>query len=292
MRGKFVLFKEKEGILRMKGDDGKEFDGIKVAEGTPVVSVIDGKEIKGTAPEALRRWDGGDITVLINDGKATHIAIGIKKVTDKTPDLVPENSEGKQIELRPRPESDRVPEKAADKVGQKRRMEWGKLVSFQDGVLRLKNKSGNVIEHKIPENAKASVWNNSTDTYQPKGAAEAFREAKEGTWIYVSDGAKPIYIGTRKGQSVGTFVSFKDDRLLLLGKNLGESFTKKYGNNLHFNKFADNVPVYESIDGGEYKLIGTANKSLGNVKEGTLVTVYAEGDDNITFIQIGVPKQQ
>ena len=77
---------------------------------------------------------------------------------------------------------------------------------------------------------------------------------------------------------------------MLLGKNLGESFTKKYGNNLHFNKFADNVPAYESIDGGEYKLIGTANKTLGNVKEGTLVTVHAEGDDNITFIQIGVPK--
>ena len=34
------------------------------------------------------------------------------------------------------------------------------------------------------------------------------------------------------------------------------------------------------------------SKTLGNVKEGTLVTVHAEGDDNITFIQIGVPKQQ
>jgi len=79
--------------------------------------------------------------------------------------------------------------------------------------------------------------------------------------------------------------------LLMLGKNLGESFTRKYGNNVHFNKFRLDVPVYESIDGGEYKLVeGTPGKILPNVKEGTLITVHGEGDDNITLIQIGEPK--
>ena len=86
-------------------------------------------------------------------------------------------------------------------------------------------------------------------------------------------------------------MSYKDNRLLVLGKNLGESFTKKYGNNVHFNKFREDVPLYESIDGGEYKLVeGTPGKILPNVKEGTLITVHGEGDDNITLIQIGEPK--
>ncbi len=75
-----------------------------------------------------------------------------------------------------------------------------------------------------------------------------------------------------------------------LGKNLGESFARKYGNNVRFNKFRDDVPAFESVDGGEYKSIGTANKVLASVKEGTVITIYGEGDNNITLVQIGVPK--
>jgi hypothetical protein len=91
----------------------------------------------------------------------------------------------------------------------------------------------------------------------------------------------------------GRFVSFKDGRLLILGKNLGESFTKKYGDRVHFNKFREDVPVYESIDGGEYELVaGTSSEILGKVREGTNITIHGEGDDNITLIQIGVPKKQ
>ena len=81
-------------------------------------------------------------------------------------------------------------------------------------------------------------------------------------------------------------------RLLMLGTNLPENFTKRYGNTLPYNRFRDDVPAYESIDGGEYQLIGTANKILGDVKEGTVLTIHGEGDDNITFVQIGVPKNK
>jgi len=101
-----------------------------------------------------------------------------------------------------------------------------------------------------------------------------------------------IRIGAGKDQVTGTFVSFKDSRLLAIGTNLPESFTKKYGTTLQYNKFRDDVPVHESVDGGEYKLIGTANKMLGSVKEGTVITVHGEGDDNITLVQLGVPKKK
>ena len=59
-----------------------------------------------------------------------------------------------------------------------------------------------------------------------------------------------------------------------------------------YNRFRDDVPVYESVDGGEFKLIGTANKVLAEIKEGTVLNVHGEGDDNITRIEIGTPKKK
>ncbi|CAN5467001.1 hypothetical protein BH11PLA2_BH11PLA2_20850 [soil metagenome] len=171
--------------------------------------------------------------------------------------------------------------------------ERGKFVAFKDGILSINANSGATLENKIPENTKVSVWNDTESTFKPVATAEALAQAKPGTWMVVSVSNQnvSIRIGAKKRQTTGTFVSFKDERLLMLGKNLGESFTKKYGNNVHFNKFRKDVPVYESIDGGEYKLVeGTPGKILPNVKEGTLVTVHGEGDDNITLIQVGEHK--
>jgi len=181
------------------------------------------------------------------------------------------------------------PKKAAPKEKQER----GRFVAFKDGILSINANSGATLENKIPENTKVSVWNDKENTFKPVATAETLAQTKPGTWmvVSVSDQNVSIRIGARKGMTIGTFVSFKNDRLLMLGKNLGESFTKKYGNNVHFNKFRENVPVYESIDGGEFKLVeGTPGKILPNVKEGTLITVHGEGDDNITLIQIGEPK--
>lgn len=169
---------------------------------------------------------------------------------------------------------------------------WGKYVSFTDGTLTIQANSGAMIENKIREATKALVWNTEENAYKPAPTTDALKQAKPGTWMVVGESAGLIRIGARKGRTVGTFISFKNERLLLLGKDLGESYTKKYGNNLHMNKFRDDVPAYESIDGGEYKLVGTANKVLPQVKEGTTLTVYGEGDDNITRIDIGIPRKQ
>ena len=104
----------------------------------------------------------------------------------------------------------------------------------------------------------------------------------------VTAGRTLIRVGARKERIVGTFVSFKEDRLLILGTALPEAFTKRYGNTLHFNKFAEGVPVYESVDGGEFKLVGIAETILPTVKEGTVLAVYGEGDDNNNRIELGV----
>jgi len=122
------------------------------------------------------------------------------------------------------------------------------------------------------------------------GTAAALNQVTTGTYVMVGDKRAYIRIGARQDRVVGAFVSFKNNRLLTLGKNLPEAFIKRYGSSLLYNKFRDDVPVYESVDGGEYKLIGTADRVLPEVKEGTILTVQGEGDDNITLIQIGTPK--
>jgi len=177
-------------------------------------------------------------------------------------------------------------------IDQKEKGGRGKFVSFKDGALILESNSGVLqVWSKIPDNSKTFKWDHEASKYEPvENTTAALTQVKAGTWVTVGDGKATIRIGAKKGQVTGTFVSYKDGRLLMIGKDLGESYTRKYGNNLHFNKFRDDVPIYESVDGGEYKMIGTANKLLGNVKEGTVLTVHGEGDDNITRVEMGVRK--
>ena len=180
-------------------------------------------------------------------------------------------------------------------VDQKDQNGWGRFVSFKDGALTLESNAGVLLAWgRIPDGAKILQFDAAAGEY--KGAAGApgdvLAKVKAGTVVSVRDKKATIRIGARKGQTTGTFVSFKDGRLLMLGKDLGvNSYTRKYGNNVHYNKFRDDVPAYESVDGGEYKLVGTANKVLAEVKDGTVLTVHGEGDDNITLVQIGVPKK-
>jgi hypothetical protein len=198
------------------------------------------------------------------------------------------------------PDKSPVAEKAAapDKSGQKEPIDQkekggrGRFVSFKDGVLTIESNSRALVAWSgIGPTTKIFNWDTDAKAYkQLDGAADALRDLKPGTWVVVGDGKAIIRIGARGGNTTGTFISFKDDRLLMLGKDLGESYTKKYGNTLHMQKFRDDVPAYESIDGGDYKPVGTANKVLPSVKEGTIVTVHGEGDDNIVLVQIGVPK--
>jgi hypothetical protein len=179
-------------------------------------------------------------------------------------------------------------------VDQKEKGGRGRFVSFKDGVLVLESNSMALVSwNNIGQATKIFKWDVEANAYKQLDAgAEALKQVKAGTWVTVSDGKAIIRIGSRSGRTTGTFISFKDERLLILGKDLGESYTKKYGNNLHMHKFRDDVPAYESIDGGEFKLVGMANKVLPSVKEGTIITVHGEGDDNIVLVQIGVPKKQ
>ena len=180
-----------------------------------------------------------------------------------------------------------------DKVEVMEKTGWGRFVSYKEGTLTVRANSGSLLVwNKIAEDTNALLFDQEAGKFQPATAA-ALNKAKANAWIQViiDKGKTTVRIGERKGLTTGTFVSYKNDRLLILGKDLGASYVQKYGNNVHFNKFSEDVPAFESVDGGEYKPVGPANKVLGSVKEGTLLRVHGEGDDNITRVEIGVPKK-
>jgi len=186
-----------------------------------------------------------------------------------------------------RPTAPASPEQK-DPVDQKEKFGSGRFVSFKDGTLTLENNAGFLVSWKLAEKTKALKYDPAINDYKlVPGTADALSQVKPGRYMMVGEKKAFVRIGARVEQVQGSFVSFKNERLLTLGKGLPEAFTKRYGNTLQYNKFRDDIPVYESVDGGEFKLIGTANKVLGNVKEGMLLTVHGEGDDNITRIDLG-----
>ena len=160
------------------------------------------------------------------------------------------------------------------KEAPKEKNEGGRFVSFKDGTLTLKTHTGTTIEKQIAENTKASVWSHEEGVYQPKGAAEALKLIKPGTVVGVQTAKDSVTlrIGAKKGQTVGTFVSFKDDRLTILGKDFPESFTKKYGNTVHFQ----NCTTQSGTAAGIWTK-GSANLTLQNGTTFTNLRSTGEG---------------
>ncbi len=180
-----------------------------------------------------------------------------------------------------------------DMIDQKDNAGWGTFVSFKNGALILKGSAGALGWANIPEPTKVIHWDAPARNYKTSSSAAILEKVEAGTWIFVAANKAHVVVGAGKeGRTTGTFVSFKDDTMLLLGKDLPVSeFTKKYGNQLKYPKFAEHVPVFESIDGGDYTFAGTPAVALPKIKEGTLVTVYfGPSDGFFTRIEIGVKK--
>ena len=173
---------------------------------------------------------------------------------------------------------------------QKEQHGFGLFVSFKNGTLTLRGNHGILVWHNLTDKTKVVHWDHAAGEYKPSGTAEGLSKVEADAYVMVTQGKALIRVGARKERVTGTFISFKNDRLMIMGKDLPDAFTKRYGSNLHFNKFPEGLPVFESIDGGGFKLVGAAEKVLATVKEGTIVTIYGEGDDNNTRIELGVQK--
>jgi hypothetical protein len=256
---------------------GNQLNYPKFDEHIPVFESIDGGDytLAGTPAATLPKIKEGTLVTVYfgpSDGFFTRIEIVVKKQP------AADNGEAKAP--------------ASATTDQKEKSGYGKFVSFKDGTLTLKGNYSGLVWNSIPEATPVVRWDDATSKYEPAGKAEVLGKVEPGTWIIVAGNKALIRVGARKGRTTGTFVSFKDERLLMLGKDLGPGYTKKYGNQLHMNKFADDVPVYESVDGGPFEYAGNTATVLPKVKEGAIVTVYGAGDDNITRIEIGVPAKK
>lgn len=184
-------------------------------------------------------------------------------------------------------------EKAAAKGSAKSSVVRGRFVSAKNGTITVQAHSGELIERRYFRGLKTTVWNDAAAKYVPMDAVAALKQAKAGTLIFIdgNDRNGTLRVGSRKVITSGTFVSYEQDRLLMLGTNLGEVYTKKYGNSVRFNRFRDDVPAFKSINGGEYRAIGLANDALRNLKQDTILHVHSEGDDNVTLVRIGESKK-
>jgi hypothetical protein len=199
-------------------------------------------------------------------------------------------------ETPPKPERLLVPpadEKAAPQGSAKSGVVRGRFVSAKQGTLTVQTNSGELIERKYFRSLKTAVWSDAAEKYVPTDAVAALKQAEVGISIYIdgNDRTGSLRIGSRKVVTSGTFVSYENDRLLMLGTNLGEVYTKKYGNSVRFNKFRADVPAFKSIDGAEYRAVGSANDALRDLKQGTILHVHSEGDDNVTLVRIGETKK-
>lgn len=206
----------------------------------------------------------------------------------------PKRSE-KQPDRTPKSEAATFDAPKAKPAAAKSKAYRGRFVAFDDRMLTIETNTLERIATPIPEDFTAAVWNNATDKFERSERGAALKQLSVGKMVAVNvaeSGHVTLRIGSRKGRTIGTFVSYKEDRLQILGTNLAGRYTKKYGNSVHFNRFRPDVPAFERIDDGEYRPIGLAKDVLAQTKEGTLVTVHGEGDDNITRVEIGAPKAE
>jgi hypothetical protein len=281
VKGNFVSFKD--GVLKVNLQDDRgnlvSQREWKLADDVKVVSHRRSGATHEPARDAFKQWEaGGLIAVTVNSGHVVSIELGTDKAWLPKPEQSREPALGKKVD---------------DKVEVKSKMHWGRFASFKNGTLTLETNSGDLIDTKVSRKFKTTVWSDSSGKFVPTNTFAALRQLAVGTVIVVNGAnqSDTLRIGSRKGIMIGTFVSYENDRLMMLGRNLGESFTKKYGNNFRFNRFRDDVPAYESVDGGEYRPVGMANEILRDVKAGTMLHVHSEGDDNITLVRIGEPKK-
>jgi len=179
----------------------------------------------------------------------------------------------------------------------------GLFVSYLDGTLTLKSKSGQSVYEKVGENYK--TYQNNEDGpgsklvptvralkgEQIQGNITPLSRVMPGTLVRVDVDAKEIFVGLDY-RVIGTFESFQDGKLNLVAVDVPQGFIKIPTGNVTL-EIDRSIPVLESIKGGDLKFAGLAGDVMKSVKKGATVTVRSEYDpDNIEVLEIGEPKRR
>jgi hypothetical protein len=175
----------------------------------------------------------------------------------------------------------------------------GWFKSFADGVLVIeKQKQGLTtmeVTVPIPADAATTRWSHAAKRNVAVDTAEAMRQLR----ILVTPGRPPadtaesldwrragtglvikrsgpkvtIQIGKENPPFVGKFAGYKDDFLAFQVTTRDGRYSKSYGQTLNF-RMNEWIAVYESVDGGEYRWVGSPRTALVDLKEGTSVAIY------------------
>lgn len=167
----------------------------------------------------------------------------------------------------------------------------GSYVSFVDGTLTIKGKSGLLTYKRVGANYKSFENNEDGPGSNVVETVAALSRVLPGTVVQVDVEAREISFGLDH-RVIGTFVSFEDGQLNLLAAEAPKGFVAKPSGKITL-AIDPNIPVLESINGGDYKFAGPAGKVLKSVKQGEMITARSEYDPAIVeVIQTGAPKRR
>ncbi|HUP79387.1 MAG TPA: hypothetical protein VM260_12625, partial [Pirellula sp.] len=140
-------------------------------------------------------------------------------------------------------------EPISDNAKSKQQSGAGEFVSYQHGKLTLRGRGGPLVWNNIDEKIKTFERDEDGRDLKQVGTVEALSKLQAGMAVRVNVEKAEIYFGADE-QTHGTFVSYKNGKLTLIGRaeELGDSFTKKYGTTLS-PQIDPKTPVFESVDG-------------------------------------------
>mgnify|MGYP000732673906 CR=1 FL=1 len=154
--------------------------------------------------------------------------------------------------------------------GPKEKSASGSFVSFRDGTLTLKGKSGPINFEHIGAKYKTFENNESGPGSKLVDTADALRRVAPGMVFRVSVEDREIIFGLDH-RVIGTFESYRDGKLNLLAADVPPGFVRRPAGNVSLT-IDPEIPVLESLEGGDYNHAGPAGEILKKIKHGTLLT--------------------
>ena len=145
---------------------------------------------------------------------------------------------------------------AADKSEPKEHSACGTFVSFKDGTLTIKGKSGLVIYPQVGANYQTFENNEDGPGSKLVDTVAALGRVVPGTVLQVHVGDREIFYGLDH-RVIGGFESYQDGSLNLIAADVPPGFIKKPTGKVTL-AIDPGIPVLESINGADYKHAGSA----------------------------------
>ncbi len=167
----------------------------------------------------------------------------------------------------------------------------GSFVSFKDGTLMLKGRSGSIICMEVGANYRTYENNEAGPGSKLVDTVGALSRVTPGMVFQVNVRDHEIQFGLDH-RVIGAFESYQNGKLTLNAAAVPPGFVQKPARKVAL-AVGPGIPVLQSVNGDAYRHAGPAGEFLKTIKPGTLLTARSEYDpDNIEVIQIGEPKRK